>query len=55
VPYLLEVADQLFTGNVLEEKIFAVVMLQGIVGDFGKREFKLFEKLAGSYQQLGRP
>jgi 3-methyladenine DNA glycosylase AlkD len=43
VPYLLEVADHLFTGNVLEEKIFAVVMLQGIVGEFGKREFKLFE------------
>ena len=26
-----------------EEKIFAVTMLQGIVGDFGKPEFKLFE------------
>ncbi len=42
-PYLLEVADQLFKGNILEEKIFAVVMLQGIVSEFGKREFKLFE------------
>ncbi len=42
-PYLLEVADQLFRGNILEEKVFAVVMLQGIVGEFGKRQFKLFE------------
>ena len=41
--YLLEVADQLFRGNMLEEKVFAVLMLQGIVGEFGKREFKLFE------------
>ena len=43
MPYLLEVADQLFRGNVLEEKVFAVVTLQGVVADFGKREFKLFE------------
>ncbi len=32
-----------FAAQVLEEKIFAVTMLQGIVGDFGKPEFKLFE------------
>jgi len=43
IPYLLQVADQLFRGNVLEEKVFAVVTLQGVVADFGKREFKLFE------------
>ena len=42
-PFLVQVADQLFRGAVLEEKIFAVTMLQGIVGDFGKPEFKLFE------------
>src|SRR5208337_971430 len=41
--YLLQVADQLFRGDVLEEKVFAVLMLQGIVGEFGKSEFKLFE------------
>jgi len=41
--YLLQVADQLFRGDVLEEKVFAVLMLQGIVGEFGKPEFKLFE------------
>jgi|SRR5580698_11150566 3-methyladenine DNA glycosylase AlkD len=41
--FLVQVADQLFRGKVLEEKIFAVTMLQGIVGDFSKPEFKLFE------------
>ena len=43
LPYLVQVADQLFRGDVLEEKVFAVFLLQGCVGDFGKREFKLFE------------
>ena len=41
--YLLQVADQLFRGDVLEEKVFAVLMLQGMVENFGKPEFKLFE------------
>src|SRR5271165_2758004 len=41
--YLLQVADQLFRGKVLEEKVFAVLMLQGLVGEFGKPEFNLFE------------
>lgn len=43
VPFALQVADQLFRGQVLEEKVVAVTMLQGIVGDFRKAEFKLFE------------
>lgn len=43
LPFLLQVADQLFHGEVLEEKILAVVMLQGIVSDFSKAEFRLFE------------
>ncbi len=43
MPFLVQVADQLFRGQVLEEKIVAVTMLQGIVADFGKPEFKLFE------------
>ena len=41
--YLLQVADQLFRGKVLEENIFAILMLQGLVDEFGKPEFKLFE------------
>ncbi len=42
--FLVQVADRLFRGPVLEEKILAVTMLQGIVGDFGKAEFRLFER-----------
>ena len=41
--YLLQVADQLFRGKVLGENIFAILMLQGLVDEFGKPEFKLFE------------
>ena len=41
--YLLQVADQLFQGEVLEEKSFAVFLLEDSVGEFGKPEFKLFE------------
>lgn len=43
LPFLLQVADQLFRGEILEERTFAVLMLQGIVGEFGRAEFKLFE------------
>src|SRR5579885_3399500 len=38
LPFLVQVSDQLFRGAVLEEKIFAVVMLQGVVAEFGKPE-----------------
>jgi 3-methyladenine DNA glycosylase AlkD len=41
--FLLQVADQLFRGEIQEEKNFAVMLLQDSVGDFGKPEFKLFE------------
>ena len=41
--FLVQVADQLFLGNVLEEKVLAVFLLQGMVGEFGKPEFKRFE------------
>jgi 3-methyladenine DNA glycosylase AlkD len=41
--FVVQVADRLFRGEVLEEKVLAVTMLQGIVGDFGKPEFTLFE------------
>jgi 3-methyladenine DNA glycosylase AlkD len=43
LPYLLQVADQLFRGKVLEEKAFAVLLLEGITKQFGRAEFKLFE------------
>jgi 3-methyladenine DNA glycosylase AlkD len=43
LPYLLLVADQLFRGGVLEEKAFAVMLLEGMTKQFGRDEFKLFE------------
>lgn len=43
VSFLLQVADRLFRSDVLEEKVFAVLMFQGIVGQFEKPEFQLFE------------
>jgi 3-methyladenine DNA glycosylase AlkD len=47
LPYLLRVADELFTGNILEEKVFAVLMLEGMTSKFGPSEFKLFERWLG--------
>ena len=41
--FLLQVADELFRSPMLEEKNFAVMLLQGLVRDFGKTEFRLFE------------
>ena len=40
--FLLRVADELFSGHVLEEKAFAVLLLEKLVGQFGDDEFKLF-------------
>jgi len=40
---LLQVADRLFTGEVLEETGFAVLLLEKSVARFGDREFRLFE------------
>jgi len=41
--FLLQVADKLFQGRVLEEKVFAVLMLEKLVDKFGDPEFRLFE------------
>jgi len=41
--FLVRVADQLFSGSVLEEKIAAVFLLEDLDAEFGDREFKLFE------------
>jgi len=43
LPFLLEVADRLFSGRVLEEKVFAVFLLENLTDDFGDREFRRFE------------
>lgn len=42
--FLIQVADQLFRGRVLEEKVFAVLMLEKATGACGAAEFKLFEQ-----------
>jgi 3-methyladenine DNA glycosylase AlkD len=41
--FLVEVADHLFSGSVLEEKVAAVFLLEKLDSEFGDREFKLFE------------
>ncbi len=41
--FLVEVADHLFSGSVLEEKIAAVFLLEKLEGEFGGSQFKLFE------------
>ncbi len=43
LPYLLQVADQLFAGKVLEEKSFAVMLLEGMTPQFTRAEFNLLE------------
>jgi 3-methyladenine DNA glycosylase AlkD len=41
--FLVQVADRLFRGRVLEEKVFAVLLLEKVVGELGNGEFRLFE------------
>jgi 3-methyladenine DNA glycosylase AlkD len=41
--FLVKVADELFRGPVLEEKLAAVFLLEKMDAQFGDREFRLFE------------
>ena len=41
--FLLQVADRLFSGRVLEEKVFAVFLLEKLTDNFGDPEFRLLE------------
>lgn len=41
--YMVLVADQLFRGDVLEEKVMAVLLLEKSVADFGTKEFRHFD------------
>jgi 3-methyladenine DNA glycosylase AlkD len=41
--FLVQVADQLFSGPVLEEKIAAIFLLENLTAQCGDAEFKLFE------------
>ncbi len=40
--FLVNVADQMFSGTVLEEKVAAVFLLEKLDAEFGDREFKRF-------------
>jgi 3-methyladenine DNA glycosylase AlkD len=40
--FLLQVADELFSGRILEEKIMAVFLLENQTDSLGDREFQLF-------------
>ena len=41
--FLVDVADQLFAGRVLEEKVFAVLLLEKLTSSFDDSHFALFE------------
>ena len=45
--FLVKVADQLFSGNVLEEKVAAVSLLENLGAQCGDPEFRLFEAWLG--------
>jgi 3-methyladenine DNA glycosylase AlkD len=40
--FVVRVANELFSGHFLEEKAFAVFLLEGKTGELGAREFRLF-------------
>jgi 3-methyladenine DNA glycosylase AlkD len=42
VEFVVQVADKLFSGRVMEEKVFAVFLLENQTEQFGEREFRLF-------------
>jgi 3-methyladenine DNA glycosylase AlkD len=42
IDFLAKVADKLFSGQVLEEKVMAVFLLEKLAGEFGNNEFQLF-------------
>ena len=41
--FLIQVADQLFSGPVLEEKVAAIFLLENLTAECGDTEFNLFE------------
>jgi 3-methyladenine DNA glycosylase AlkD len=43
LPFLIDVADKLFSGRVLEEKVFAVLLLEKHAAELSDGEFKRFE------------
>jgi 3-methyladenine DNA glycosylase AlkD len=45
--FLMQVADELFRGDVLEEKVFAVFLLEKMTEQLGAKEFRVFESWLG--------
>jgi 3-methyladenine DNA glycosylase AlkD len=45
--FLVKVADQLFHGPVLEERVFAVFLLENLTSRFSDEQFRLFERWLG--------
>lgn len=43
VDFLVKIADQLFSGSVLEEKVAAVFLVEGLNNKFGDLEFRMLE------------
>ena len=43
LPFLLQVCDKLFIARCLEEKVFAILMLEKVVPQLDDPEFRLFE------------
>lgn len=43
LPFLVQVADRLFRGRILEERVFAVLLLEKVVGRCADSEFRVFE------------
>jgi 3-methyladenine DNA glycosylase AlkD len=47
LPFLMKVGDELFHGDILEEKVFAVFLLEKMTDQLGAREFRVFETWLG--------
>jgi 3-methyladenine DNA glycosylase AlkD len=42
--FLMRVADEMFHGGILEEKVFAVFLLEKMMDELGAKEFRVFER-----------
>jgi 3-methyladenine DNA glycosylase AlkD len=42
--FLMRVADEMFHGGILEEKVFAVFLLEKMMDELGAKEFHVFER-----------
>ena len=45
--FLMKVADDLFHGGILEEKVFAVFLFEKLTDQLGDKEFRVFESWLG--------